>query len=66
MAGIHRPHLVALVRAGVVFEKRVMTERSEEQDTELAAKISQVLSTGLDDSSGLGPAGPPHGVSALE
>ena len=30
-------HLVALVRAGVKFEKGVMVERSEEQDEEVAA-----------------------------
>jgi putative transposase len=34
---VNAPHLVALVRAGVKFEKGVMTERSGEQDTEVAA-----------------------------
>ena len=34
---VNAPHLVALVRAGVAFEKGVMTERSEERDTEVAA-----------------------------
>ncbi len=31
------PHLVALVRAGVRFEKGVMIERTEELDEEVAA-----------------------------
>jgi putative transposase len=34
---INAPHLVALVRAGMKFEKGVMVERSEEQETEVAA-----------------------------
>ena len=34
---VNAPHLVALVRAGVKFEKGVMVERAEEQDTEVAA-----------------------------
>ena len=34
---VNAPHLVALVRAGVKFEKGVMAERSEEQDEEVAA-----------------------------
>jgi putative transposase len=34
---VNAPQLVALVRAGVKFEKGVMVERSEEQDTEVAA-----------------------------
>ncbi len=34
---VNAPELVALVRAGVKFEKGVMVERSEEQDTEVAA-----------------------------
>jgi len=34
---VNAPHLVALVRAGVAFEKGVVTERSEERDTEVAA-----------------------------
>lgn len=34
---VNAPHLVALVRAGVVFEKGVMVERNEGQDTEVAA-----------------------------
>jgi transposase-like protein len=34
---VNAPHLVALVRAGVKFEKGVMVERSEEADTEVAA-----------------------------
>ena len=34
---INAPHLVALVRAGVKFEKGVMVERSEEQDEGVAA-----------------------------
>ena len=34
---VNAPHLVALVRAGVTFEKGVMVERSEEQDEEVAA-----------------------------
>ena len=34
---VNAPHLVALVCAGVAFEKGVMTERSGERDTEVAA-----------------------------
>jgi hypothetical protein len=34
---VNAPHLVALVRAGVKFEKGVMVERADEQDTEVAA-----------------------------
>jgi putative transposase len=34
---VNAPHLVALVRAGVVFEKGVMAERSEENVNEVAA-----------------------------
>ena len=34
---VNAPHLVALVRAGVVFEKGVMVERPGEDDTEVAA-----------------------------
>jgi putative transposase len=34
---VNAPHLVALVRAGVKFEKGVMVERTEEQDEEVAA-----------------------------
>jgi putative transposase len=34
---VNAPHLVALVRAGVVFEKGVMAERSEEDENEVAA-----------------------------
>jgi putative transposase len=34
---VNAPHLVALVRAGVVFEKGVMAERSEEGENEVAA-----------------------------
>ena len=34
---VNAPHLVALVRAGVVFEKGVMVERAEEEDEEVAA-----------------------------
>jgi len=34
---INAPHLVPLVRAGVVFEKGVMAERSEEDENEVAA-----------------------------
>ena len=34
---VNAPHLVALVRAGVVFEKGVMIERTDEQDEEVAA-----------------------------
>lgn len=34
---VNAPHLVALVRAGVVFEKGVMAERTDEQDEEVAA-----------------------------
>ena len=34
---VNAPHLVALVRAGVKFEKGVMVERSEEQNEEVAA-----------------------------
>jgi putative transposase len=34
---VNAPHLVALVRAGVVFEKGVMAERSQEGDKEVAA-----------------------------
>ena len=34
---LNAPHLVALVRAGVKFEKGVMVERSEELSEEVAA-----------------------------
>ncbi len=34
---VSAPRLVALVRAGVKFEKGVMVERSEEQKEEVAA-----------------------------
>jgi hypothetical protein len=34
---LNAPHLVALVRAGVKFEKGVMIERSEELSEEVAA-----------------------------
>ena len=34
---VNAPHLVALVRAGVVFEKGVMAERSEADENEVAA-----------------------------
>jgi len=34
---VNAPHLVALVRAGVKFEKGVMVERTDEQDKEVAA-----------------------------
>ena len=34
---VNAPHLVALVRAGVKFEKGVMVERAEELDEEVAA-----------------------------
>jgi transposase-like protein len=34
---INAPHLVALVRAGAKFEKGVMVERSEQDETEVAA-----------------------------
>jgi transposase-like protein len=34
---VNAPHLVALVRAGVKFEKGVMVERSEELSEEVAA-----------------------------
>ena len=34
---VNAPHLVALVRAGVKFEKGVMVERSDEQNEEVAA-----------------------------
>jgi putative transposase len=34
---VNAPQLVALVRAGVVFEKGVMAERSEEDENEVAA-----------------------------
>ena len=34
---VNAPHLVVLVRAGVVFEKGVMVERPSEDDTEVAA-----------------------------
>jgi putative transposase len=34
---VNAPHLVALVRAGVVFEKGVMAERSEDGENEVAA-----------------------------
>ena len=34
---VNAPHLVALVRAGVKFEKGVMVERSDELDEEVAA-----------------------------
>jgi transposase-like protein len=34
---VNAPHLVALVRAGVTFEKGVMVERTDEQNEEVAA-----------------------------
>jgi len=34
---VNAPHLVALVRAGVTFEKGVMVERSDELNEEVAA-----------------------------
>ena len=34
---VNAPHLVALVRAGVNFEKGVMVERTDEQNKEVAA-----------------------------
>jgi hypothetical protein len=34
---VNAPHLVALVRAGVVFEKGVMAERSQVDENEVAA-----------------------------
>jgi putative transposase len=34
---VNAPHLVALVRAGVIFEKGVMAERSEADENEVAA-----------------------------
>ena len=34
---VNAPQLVALVRAGVKFEKGVMVERTDEQDEEVAA-----------------------------
>jgi putative transposase len=34
---VNAPHLVALVRAGVTFEKGVMIERTQDQDEEVAA-----------------------------
>ena len=34
---LNAPHLVALVRAGVTFDKGVMVERSEELNEEVAA-----------------------------
>jgi putative transposase len=34
---VNAPHLVALVRAGVKFDKGVMIERTNQQDTEVAA-----------------------------
>jgi putative transposase len=34
---VNAPHLVALVRAGAAFEKGVMVERTNQQDTEVAA-----------------------------
>ena len=34
---VNAPHLVALVRAGARFEKGVMVERPNQQDTEVAA-----------------------------
>ena len=34
---VNAPNLVALVRAGVKFEKGVMVERSEEKNEEVAA-----------------------------
>ena len=37
VAQVNAPHLVALVRAGVTFEKGVMIERTDEQDGEVAA-----------------------------
>ena len=37
MASLNAPNLVALVRAGVKFEKGVMVERSEELSEEVAA-----------------------------
>ncbi len=34
---INAPHLVALVRAGAIFEKGVLIERPHQQDQEAAA-----------------------------
>ena len=34
---VNAPHLVALVRAGVTFDKGVMIERPNEKDMEVAA-----------------------------
>ncbi len=34
---VNAPHLVALVRAGAKFDKRVLIERTSEQDQEAAA-----------------------------
>jgi putative transposase len=34
---VNAPHLVALVRAGAKFDKGVMVERPNQQDTEVAA-----------------------------
>jgi hypothetical protein len=34
---VNAPHLVALVRAGVTFEKGVIVERTNGQDEEVAA-----------------------------
>jgi hypothetical protein len=34
---VNAPHLVALVRAGAKFEKGVMVERSEQDETEVTA-----------------------------
>jgi putative transposase len=34
---VNAPHLVALVRAGAKFDKGVMIERTNQQDTEVAA-----------------------------
>ena len=45
---VNAPHLVALVRAGVKFEKGVMVERTDEQDEEVAAWAVRCSSTGLD------------------
>jgi putative transposase len=42
---VNAPHLVALVRAGVVIEKGVMAERSQEDANEVAAWPTGISST---------------------
>jgi hypothetical protein len=45
---VNAPQLVALVRAGVVFEKGVMAERSEADETRLPRRPTETSPTGID------------------